>query len=393
MNSLRLQVLNSTCNMKSILIIANFASIHIYNYVRNTIDSKNNLVKGLSMSPISSIPSDYLKYYQENNIDVVEESTLPEDSNQTKIKKIKNQLASLGEFDILHIHYVKHLYAPGIFFNRKHFRKIILSFWGSDFYRSSIISRAFVLPILRIADNITFITSNMKDDFIKKSIFHQGLENRICVLDYGNMLFPYIDSAKDIISKDRINVYSSFNLSPDKITVTVGYVGREQMQQKKAIDSFVAHSDRTLYNNVQFVIPAYGMNENTLTYLEQTLTENKISHCIISEFLELDRVALLRSITDVFVHPQTTDAFSSSMQECFYANAIIVNGEWLHYKDAENAGAFFLKFNSFDKLPLILDDIVKHINFYKEKSSINKSIMLNLCSWDMWRSKWQNLYE
>ena len=167
MTSLRTQVLNSINNMKSILIIADFASIHIYNFVRNTIDRKNGQVKGLSMSPMSSIPSDYQKYYQENNIEVVEEDSFPDDSNQTKIRKIKKQLGSLGEYDILHIHYVKHLYAPGIFFNRKHFKKIILTFWGSDFYRSSIITRAYVLPILRIADNITFITSNMKDDFIK----------------------------------------------------------------------------------------------------------------------------------------------------------------------------------------------------------------------------------
>lgn len=378
--------------MKSILIIANFASIHIYNFVKNTIDSKNCQVKGLSMSPISSIPSDYQTYYRVNNIEVVEEDSLPEDSNQTKIRKIKNQLGSLGDFDILHIHYVKHLYAPGIFFNRKHFKKIVLTFWGSDFYRSSIISRAYVLPILRIADIITFITSNMKEDFIKKSLFHRGLEKRICVLDYGNMLFPYIDSAKEVINKDRINTYSSFNLSPDKITVTIGYVGREQMQQKKAIDSIIAHSDKTLYNNVQFVIPAYDMNENTLTYLGQTLTENEISHCIIPDFLGPDRVALLRSLTDVFIHPQTTDAFSSSMQECFYANAIIVNGGWLHYKDAENAGVYFLKFNSFDSLPAILNDIIKNLDYYKKKSSVNKDIMLQLCSWDRWRSEWQNLY-
>ena len=378
--------------MKSILIIADFASIHIYNFVRNTIDRKNGQVKGLSMSPISSIPSDYQKYYQENNIEVVEENSFPDDSNQTKIRKIKKQLGSLGEYDILHIHYVKHLYAPGIFFNRKHFKKIVLTFWGSDFYRSSIITRAYVLPILRIADNITFITSNMKDDFIKESVFHRGLEKRISVLDYGNMLFPYIDSAKVIISKDRINIYSSFNLSPNKITVTIGYVGREQMQQKKAIDSFIAYGDKTLFNNVQFVIPAYGMNENTLTYIEQTLIDNEICHCIISDFLGPDRIALLRSLTDVFIHPQTTDAFSSSMQECFYANAVILNGGWLHYKDAEKAGVYFLNFNSFDSLPAILNDIIKNLDYYKKKSSVNKDIMLQLCSWDRWRSEWQNLY-
>lgn len=378
--------------MKSILIIANFASIHIYNFVRNTIDIKDYRVKGLSMSPIGSIPTDYQKFYGENNIEVIEEDSLPEDSNRTKIRKIKNQIGSLGEFDILHIHYVKHLYSPGIFFNRRHFKKIILTFWGSDFYRSTIISRACVLPALRIADNITFITANMKDDFIRKSIFHRGLDKRICVLDYGNMLFPYIDSAKEVINRDRINVYSSFNLSPDKITVTIGYVGRVQMQQKEAVDALLKQYDKILYNSTQLVIPAYGMNENILTYIEKKLSGNGIRYCIITDFLGPERVAFLRAITDVFIHPQTTDAFSSSMQECFYANAIIVNGEWLHYKDAEKAGTYFLKFNSFDVLPAILDDIVRNIDNYREKSSANKKIMINLCSWDRWRSEWQTLY-
>ena len=156
------------------------------------------------MSPIISIPSEYNAYYQENGIMITEENTQPNDTNRIKIKKIYKQLKTLGTFDVLHIHYVKHLYAPGIYLLRNNYKKIILTFWGSDLYRSTIISRVCILPILGIADKITFITATMKNDFFKKSFFHRGLRNRICVMDYGNMLFPYIDSAEKKIKEDTL---------------------------------------------------------------------------------------------------------------------------------------------------------------------------------------------
>ncbi|MCS3314149.1 hypothetical protein NXX38_20720 [Bacteroides sp. BFG-637] len=198
----------------------------------------------------------------------------------------------------------------------------------------------------------------MKNDFFKKSFFHRGLRNRICVMDYGNMLFPYIDSAEKKIKEDTLSSYSTFNLSKERLTITIGYVGRPQMQQKEAIESILKNISSTIIDGVQIVIPAYGMKEGRLQYLRHILDEKSVQYSIIPDFLGPEKVALLRSLTDIFVHPQTTDAFSSSMQECFYANAVIINGSWLHYKDIENAGAYFLSFNSFDHLPDLLLNVI-----------------------------------
>lgn len=379
--------------MKSILIIANFASIHIYNFVKNTIDSEQCKVHGLSMSPISSIPNEYLDYYNSKGISLTEEATLSSDNNRTKIIKIFKQLKGMGIYDVLHIHYVKHLYAPGIFLLRKKYKRIVLTFWGSDFYRSSCITRAFTFPLLRVADKMSFITPNMRDDFMNKSLFHVGLRKKTTVLDYGNMLFPYIDSAKELIMKDKTGAYSSLGLLSDRITITIGYVGRPQMQQKEAVEAILHKINSTIIDNTQIVIPAYGMKEDTYYDLCKMLDESKVCYRIIPDFLGPNEVALLRSITDIFIHPQTTDAFSSSMQECFYANAVIINGEWLQYKDAQEAGSFFLQFKTFDDLPKILLDAVNNIDYYKQKSVVNKQIMMDLCSWDRWCSEWKKLYQ
>ena len=80
------------------------------------------------------------------------------------------------------------------------------------------------------------------------------------------------------------------------------------------------------------------------------------------------------------------------MQECFYANAVIINGSWLHYKDIENAGAYFLSFNSFDHLPDLLLNVIESIDLHKQMSAINKQVMLEMCSWDRWRQDWRSLY-
>lgn len=379
--------------MKSILIIANFASIHVYNFVKNTIETDKYKVSGLSMGTIDSIPEEYKKYYKENGILITEEDTLPSDNNWTKIKKIRHQLYKLGKFDIVHIHYVKHLYTIGLFLLRNQYKKIVLTFWGSDFYRATFITRWSIAPLLRISNKVTFITPNMKDDFCKKSILHRGLGNRVKILDYGNMMFPFIDTAKEAIINNREDCYSRFGLSSKKNVITIGYVGRPQMQQKEAVDALVANVKKQELLNTQIVIPAYGMKEETQKYINKKLSDSQINYKIIPDFLGPNDVSLLRSITDIFIHPQTTDAFSSSMQECFYANAVIINGSWLNYKDAEDAGVYFLKFNNFESLPEVLTDVLNNINYYKNKSSINKKIMIDMCSWDRWRQEWRKLYE
>jgi hypothetical protein len=228
---------------------------------------------------------------------------------------------------------------------------------------------------------------------MNKSLFHVGLRKKTTVLDYGNMLFPYIDSAKELIMKDKTGAYSSLGLLSDRITITIGYVGRPQMQQKEAVEAILHKINSTIIDNTQIVIPAYGMKEDIYYDLCKMLDESKVCYRIIPDFLGPDKVALLRSITDIFIHPQTTDAFSSSMQECFYANAVIINGEWLQYKDAQEAGSFFLKFKTFDELPKILLEVVNNLDYYKHKSAANKQIMMDLCSWERWRSEWKKLYQ
>lgn len=378
--------------MKSILVIANFASIHVYNFIKNIIDNEKYNITGLTMSSNNSIPLEYYTFYQQNNVKIIEENTSLNDSNITKIRKIYYQLKVLGPFDILHIHYVKHLYSPGIYLLRNNFKKIILTFWGSDFYRSTYFSRLCIFPILRVANIITFITVNMKSDFLNKSFFYHSLQDKICVMDYGNMIFPYIDKTIKEMNEGLFSPYDIFNLSREKITITIGYVGRPQMQQKEAVESITKKLSTSLVDKIQIVIPAYGMDENSLIYIRKSLSDKFFKSCIISEFLGPEKVAQLRSLTDIFVHPQTTDAFSSSMQECFYANAVIINGSWLQYKDVEDAGAFFLKFNSFSQLPELLESVINNIELYKQKSSVNRKIMLNMCSWEKWRRKWRELY-
>lgn len=378
--------------MKSILLIADFASIHIYNYIKNTIDSNAYKIQGLSMSPLASIPSDFSAFYKEHGVTLIEEATQSNDSNIIKIRKIYNQLKSLGSFDYLHIHYVAPHYAIVIYLLRANYHKIILTFWGSDFYRSSLRSRICIIPALRVANQVTFITPNMRKQFVKKSIFHRGLSKRIEVLDYGNMLFPYIDKAKESIKNDKLGSYSKFNLDSEKITITIGYIGRQQMQQKEAIDSILKNISNRIIEKVQIVVPAYGMEEDRLQYLQQALSSKGINHIIISRFLGSKEVALLRSLTDIFVHSQTTDAFSSSMQEFFYADAIIINGSWLQYNDVKEAGAYFLSFDNFETLPKLLTEVINNIDVYKQKSTINKHIMQMMCSWDKWRQEWKNLY-
>lgn len=373
----------------SLLLIGNAGSIHIYNYVKNVISPLHWEVTILSTAPESEINKDYKLYFISLGIKLEYLQKL-NGNHLSYVFCALNTLSSLGCFDYLHVHYVSYLLTPAIAFNKNKYGSIILSFWGSDFYRdtNSRLKKVFVSRLVRIANKMSFITEEMYADFKNKYSIKKGTSS--IVMDFGNLFFDDIKKRKEEINHNNYEAYSLVGLDPTKPVVTIGYSGRKEMQQYETICA-ILKSDLNL-DCFQIAVPAYGISDDNKKRITLLLESHNCKYRLYDFFMDIKQTSSLRAVTNIFIHTQTTDALSSAMSENFFSGSVVINGGWLNYVTLDKAGVFYLKANSFEDIPTTLKDVLDHLFEYQQQANSNVEIIKVMCSWDYLRDKWLELY-
>ena len=132
--------------------------------------------------------------------------------------------------------------------------------------------------------------------------------------------------------------------------------------------------------------------ENEAYYKElQCALENcGIEYLIIDKKLSLDEIAILRQATDIFIHAQITDAFSATVREVIYSNAILINPNWIHYDEFDAHGVEYLQYSEFCEITQIVENVLNgKISIDIER---NAEIVYSHYSWDAVLKDWQRIY-
>lgn len=377
--------------LKSILLVGDFSSIHMYNFVMNVIGYGNFKCTGYHINGgfegINKVYLDFYKVKLEKLVPGVNTDVLSKKGPVPYIKQSITIIRSLGFFDILHIQSARTFICPAFYLTHKQFDKIILTFWGSDLYRVSNLKLLIALPLMNRADIISMMVPDMKVFFQNKPFIFRRLSKKIKVIDFGSMLYDKID----YYLEEKEHIKESFGYSSSKLLCVIGYVGRPQMQQYEAIEAILP----CLINNkdkVQLAVPAYGISEKNYGKIHSILEESGIEYKIFTEFMDVETVSQFRAISDIFIHPQTSDALACAVLENLYAGTVLINGEWLNYSTLDDAHAYYLRFSSFNSLPIVLEGVLT--NFFKEKkkTKINRDIVKSLSSWESLRPQWLDMY-
>ena len=122
---------------------------------------------------------------------------------------------------------------------------------------------------------------------------------------------------------------------------------------------------------------------------------NISGYIILKDYMNGEECARLNCVTDVFVHAQTTDAFSASVQEFLYAGKLVLNPSWIRYDEHEERGIFYLKYDSFDLLDECINSAIVGLScgMYKSKLEKNREILHDFTSWEVVTPSWRRLYE
>lgn len=265
-------------------------------------------------------------------------------------------------------------------------KRVIVTIWGSDFYRREKHMGNLLLPCLENANIIHLGTDQMKKDFLK---VYPQYKNKIRICHFG---LTQLDMLKSML-EGHLNYDADFMEIPQgKTVITCGYNGAREQRHHQIIDA-ISSLPEDVKDTLYLIVPmTYGGNAEYRGTVALKLRESGILHNIFTENLSLTEVMTLRIKSDIAVNIQTTDAFSGSIQEHIMAGSLLVVGDWLPYEILDDHGIFLCK----TSLDTLSQNVLWAIKHYKDKRPLlkeNKEKIYSLSSWQSCASLWSDIYK
>ena len=307
------------------------------------------------------------------------------------IQKLRNAtklVKSIPEYDVLHVHYADSSWAMKIRIFAGKYRKLLMSIWGSDFYRTNTIDRQLQQSLFSLADLISFGNPNTMEDY--KKVFSRIASKKLRLAYFGS---PNIYEVRRIEDLDRSLVCKKLGIPFDVVVVTIGYNNSPHQQHEKIIKSLELVKDR-LPNNILLALPmTYGGNSVYRDNIVKLMNNSDFNHLVFPNFMQDEEVAMLRVASEIMIQVQTTDSLSSSMRESLYAGNVVITGDWLPYGILDEKGVFMLKVSSVEEVGEKLVYAVNNLDSLKEKCKKNPEIIWELSSWEKNIQSWIDIYE
>ena len=303
------------------------------------------------------------------------------------MKKIIHQFNKLDNYDIIHIFFLSRKYA---FFTKEILRKckkLVISIYGSDFYRAKWWEKIIQYPIIKYANRITFNNKQTLEEFSK--YFKKIDKDKLKIKKFGLATLEILRNIEHISKKD---CKKSFNISTNSLVVTCGNNASQGNDHIKIIKSIEIVKHR-LPDNILFLFPfTYAFNREYFLKVKDLLDKTNLNYKILTDFLSDYKVAQLRKVSDIMINLQISDQLSGSMQESLYTGNIIITGDWLPYKILEEKGIFMLKISSVGEVGEKLLYSVNNLRNLKESCKGNGQIIWNISSWDKNINDWVHMY-
>lgn len=285
-------------------------------------------------------------------------------------------------YDVIDIHFFGTFYYKMIYFLLRLNKKIKITIWGSDFYRSSPKRREKQRIYYTKVNAIQVATQQMKIDFID---YYKEFDEKTKLGHFGLIQYEVIDDL--LLSENLKKTKKALGIPQDKLIITCGSNGIME-QQHMLIIKALGKLDATIKNSIFLIFPmTNGFDEGYRTELESSLLVNNLSYVVLQKKLTLKDVCRLRIVTDIAINIQKTDAFSATIQEHLYAKNILVVGDWLPYGKLDDHDVFYYK-TTIQNLYSTLEQAIVNYKSIKEKTEYNVEKMKAITSWDAAINDW-----
>lgn len=293
-------------------------------------------------------------------------------------------------YDFIHVHYVENilLYNHKYFFNKLK-TSLIVSVWGSDFYKASRFKRSILVKYLQKAVKVTIPNSQGIDDIYD---YYRIPEVRDKI-DFVPFFLKPLHELKMISLDDVKSFNDSLGIRDTDLVITIGYNLRQNQQHLEIIKEIenCGLFDK-MKDKIHFILPlSYPSDPPYLQKIRSFISDSNFKYTLLTNFIPNRDVAILRKATSVFIQLQITDMLSASMIEHIYADNLVITGSWLPYKVLDEIGVDYLKIDSISDLPNTLYKAIS--NDTHNLVNNNSNLIETVYSKDNVFTNWKKTYD
>lgn len=322
----------------SLLVIALYCYTGHIKGIVNHLKSKNPLV---DVTLLTDNPEEMKHLLEDKSVNVVTYNVSPVKckyrwlrSWMIKMKQILffSKFSKNKEYDIVNVHF-PNIYMSYVYkYLRRMSKNIVISPWGSDILRRD---KKYLNHLAGLYENADYIATAKNTPLGKRIIEVFNIDpKRIVGNFFGTDIVDFAIKNGDSISQEDAKLRFGLN---GKYVITCGYNQRRQQRHKEIIVA-ISKVKNQLPQNLTLLFPmSYGktQNETDLDECKILCREYGLDALFITDFLKVNDLYMLRKATDMFVHVQTTDAGSATIQEYILCEKKIVHGSWMKYEALE----------------------------------------------------------
>lgn len=302
--------------------------------------------------------------------------------------QLKNILEKIPVYSVMQLLWIEPEWCYFYRLIRQKCQHLNLNVGGSDFYRTGKGDREYKRKLICAADNITAETPETVKDFL--DYYGEAAEKKMGLLPFGVQVLDYIDELRGI---DMQIIRKRFGLPDDKLVITCGH-NRIKHHQHLAIIDALRNLPEQVRKQIICVFPMTYPDgwEDYIDEVRETLEQSGLDYLILETRMTLKEMAMYALVSDIMIHVQKTDQLSSTMLEEMYAGSVVIAGDWLPYHHLHEEGIYFLDVNNVSEITFLLEDIVEHLDMYRNKCAQNSSIVYVHSSWDILSEQWYELW-
>lgn len=381
-------------NKKKILIIseAQLIKTFILPAVKKLIEETDTQFDCFIVAPIDDKTrislNDVFRYVFVNEFPKGFIKTIPKIRIFQTIYGLRKLAKSLGDYDIAYINYHHYYYSYFTPIIRNKTKKFFLSFFGSDFNLVRAFGHQHNLKTVSLLDGV--FTSN--EILLNQIISRYKISPNI--IQTGNLiqLVDNIDTFKEFLGRNTI-VAAKKLWAIEKGLIVCGYSGAAIVRHEIIIDSLNRIADKLHEYKVIFPMTYSDETGEQRVKVKRKLKECSFNSTVLETYLTIEKLQFLRLAADIFIHIQSVDQMASSLLEHLAAGSVVVTGKWLPYDDLVKRGMYFVTIESPRDLSQALSNVLDNIEDHKNKSKVNREIVLNMMSWDSIKKSWYKYFE
>jgi len=298
------------------------------------------------------------------------------------------------QYDIIHF---KYLVPSVVLFPTlimKHCRKSVATLWGAEIdvqkiFYSKILYIYFLKIFLHNVDHMTFASKEQLNQITQLGVESDKLSYAI----YGSSIYDEIEKLVAFENKDKSK--ELLGIDKKKITISIGYSGKESHQHKIIISTLFKNSTFTV-NKEKFtlILPmTHGCNDSYTNDVVNLVKKNGATYKLLTKKMADAEVARLRNATDIMLQLSSVDARSASVIESILAGSILISGKWLPYEEFRQKQLYFYELENIDaSLPNLILQLSENIDEELNKCQNNK-LKWDVETWGKVIDNWVAIYD